>query len=761
MRLSVIKPTLLLAIAAALLSHGLQAGHSQVRVPARSPAAAPLKPVEKYALLVGINEYPFLPADKQLTSCVNDVRMMRDVLVKKFDFKDDDEHIIQLTNKGATRAAILQSFERLIAKVANAREPVVVFHYSGHGSTAVDKNGDEARDNNDPNDKADETIVPHDSRGEGSSIFDILDDEINQLFTALRKRTPHITFIFDSCYSGTAHRDLLPGAEAAEVREVPRDRREQPPQLPLDRIPAAVSAAGDRPEGLISAREGYVAISASRADEVSRPLSHGGALSGALTFYLTRALRDSSPDMSYKELMERVSVSVNTEFPSQHPQVDGDLNQPVFGGTANGTQTRIDVEPEDAKAKLVTIKAGAAGYAVKVGTVAALYGTDGRQLAGPSANPLTARVKSVLIDKSVAELSEEAAIPRGTKAGFISPAFSNANLRVAFKSVGPPPGGNPFGAISRRVDDKAPQSRLIERASTDAAADVFVMLGKFGDAFKDKEGKPFADTSDKRYVAPEAAGQEKPLPRPDEQVYYLAARGDGRPLFGYFVRANDPDAAPRLYNALELYARHRSLKSLINEASPLQGKVGIKVIRVDTVIDFERGGRKVDKLVALPEQNEYNVKQGERYRFVVENRSDVDLYITMADVSNDGKIWVFSCQPKVLKPGEDGGRLPVFEVVRKGESVHIPRNRACVETNIITTRPVGTETFKVIATTSHVDFSFLNEPGVRLRGGVSPLADLLAHSFANLSREISPPPVLVNDWVTTQIDFNISDVSIK
>lgn len=721
---------------------------------------------EKYALLVGINEYPFLPADKQLTSCVNDVKMMRETLVRKFDFKDDDEHILELTDKAATREAILKGFERLIAKLSTNKNAVVVFHFSGHGSTVEDKNGDEARDNNDPKDKLDETLVPYDSRAPGGQVFDIIDDDVNKMFIELKKQTPYVTFIFDQCNSGTANRDLLPGSDSAEIREVPPDnKRPQPEQMSLEKLPAPGSSAGDKPDSLISAREGYVAISASRADEVSRPLSHGGMMSGALTFYLTRALHRSRPDTSYRELMEKVSVSVNIELPNQHPQADGDIDLPIFGGTANESQPLIEVEAAAGKVKVVTIKAGAAGYGVKEGTVVALYGADGRPLNGASNSPLTARIAmgGVTVDRSVAELSEEAVIARGTKADFISPAFSNINLRVAFKSLGAiAPGANPFADIAKKIDEKPVKLKFVERASADATADVFVMLGKFGEAFKDKDGKPFTDRADKRYFAPEERGQEKPLPGLDENVFYLTVRGDGRPLFGYFARPDEPRAAGRIFDVLELYARHRSLKSLVNEASPLRGKVNIRVLRVDAVEDRSSGGRRIDKPpVMLPQQNEYNVNQEERYHFLVENRSNVDLYITMVDISNDGRIVVSSCQPKVLRRAPTGEVLEA-EFVPKGGTLRIPRYKDCRDTNVITARPVGTETFKVIATTSYADFSFLAQPGARLRfiEGISPLADLLARSMGNSDRDLGARSISLTDWVTAQIDFKISDVVV-
>ena len=108
---------------------------------------------KKLALLVGIDDYKYV---SDLRGTVNDVKNMKRLLVESFGFPDDEEHIRVLTDKRATREAIITSIEEhLIAKARS--DSIVVFHYSGHGSQLKDAvRGDEI-------DGWDETIVPHDS----------------------------------------------------------------------------------------------------------------------------------------------------------------------------------------------------------------------------------------------------------------------------------------------------------------------------------------------------------------------------------------------------------------------------------------------------------------------------------------------------------------------------------------------------------------------------------------------------------------------
>jgi hypothetical protein len=97
---------------------------------------------------------------------------------------------------------------------------------------------------------------------------DITDDELNALLHRLTDKTPNVTFIFDSCHSGTAIR----GAGLARTTK-PDDR--PPPQRESISTPAVrgVSEGEDdlRPQ---SAR--YALIWGSTAEELSYELLMDG-----------------------------------------------------------------------------------------------------------------------------------------------------------------------------------------------------------------------------------------------------------------------------------------------------------------------------------------------------------------------------------------------------------------------------------------------------------------------------------------------------
>lgn len=82
----------------------------------------------KLALLVGINQYPKIPA---LKGCLTDVELQRELLIHRFGFQPSD--ILSLTNKQATRQGIENAFVEHLVKQAKPGD-VVVFHFSGYGN---------------------------------------------------------------------------------------------------------------------------------------------------------------------------------------------------------------------------------------------------------------------------------------------------------------------------------------------------------------------------------------------------------------------------------------------------------------------------------------------------------------------------------------------------------------------------------------------------------------------------------------------------
>ncbi|MEH1817839.1 MAG: caspase family protein [Nostoc sp.] len=82
----------------------------------------------KLALLIGINQYPKIPA---LSGCLTDVELQKELLIHRFGFQRSD--ILTLTEEEASRELIEAAFLDHLGKQAKPGD-AIVFHFSGYGS---------------------------------------------------------------------------------------------------------------------------------------------------------------------------------------------------------------------------------------------------------------------------------------------------------------------------------------------------------------------------------------------------------------------------------------------------------------------------------------------------------------------------------------------------------------------------------------------------------------------------------------------------
>lgn len=354
---------------------------------------------KQLALLIGIDDYI---AERDLRGCVNDVERFKSVLIGKFGFTETN--VATLRNAQATRAGIIAAFEDLIQRTQGG--DVVLVHYSGHGSRVQDVSSDE-------DDGWDETIVPHDSRQAG--IFDLSDDEINALMARLTSKTPNVTIVLDSCHSGSATRG---GADVRRIRDDPR--RPPPPQSPTaTRVAEGVDDFRQRDAA-------YVLITGSRPHELSNEFDVDGVRHGALTHFLSNALLAAPPGATYRAVMERVSVQVTNEFPSQHPQLEGAADRVVFGIQKTIAAPYLLAHPEGTAAIL---EAGAV-HGLTVGSELDVYAPGTLDFA--NAKPLArVRVKGGMTGlRSEADIVTGGPIAKAARAVIRTRTYPDSKLRV-------------------------------------------------------------------------------------------------------------------------------------------------------------------------------------------------------------------------------------------------------------------------------------------------------------------------------------------
>ena len=142
----------------------------------------------KRAVLIGINYNNI--NDLKLNGCINDIIVMRNVLVDAYGYNRKD--VTMLRDDGA--GYLLPTRENILGAIASVAELTSVgdemwIHYSGHGTYVRDTDGDEV-------DKYDEVIIPLDYVSNGL----IVDEELK---SKLENVLGHVIITQDCCNSGT------------------------------------------------------------------------------------------------------------------------------------------------------------------------------------------------------------------------------------------------------------------------------------------------------------------------------------------------------------------------------------------------------------------------------------------------------------------------------------------------------------------------------------------------------------------------------
>ena len=247
---------------------------------------------------------------ENLDGALNDVKLMQAVLegLGVTDF-------VILKDQEATADAILSALQHNLVDDAQPGD-VRIFYYSGHGNhvrnQATRERGGE-----------DQTLVPADN---WRDVPDIRDKEISRLLWKAGKKGVKVTFIADSCHSGSLSRGAWNaqgktrsssgrrgGIAAASLREpVANDPPDIDPQTkePID------------PE-----RNGVLTLAAAQSNEEAREIPTEDGPHGAFTWALSHALK--YPNEPMDQILERVAAEMRS---GNVPQ------QPVMGGAGRGTK---------------------------------------------------------------------------------------------------------------------------------------------------------------------------------------------------------------------------------------------------------------------------------------------------------------------------------------------------------------------------------------------------------------------------------------
>lgn len=678
------------------------------------------KDLPRFLLQVGINKYKYA---RQLKGAENDIKDLHDVLQKRFSTERQKWQTVQLVDEQATHAAIERAFKTHL--IENARKnpgAIVVFHYSGHGSQITDVNGDET-------DGRDETLVPIDSRDPQKKGFDITDDKLNEWFQVLSRYTSNITFILDSCHSGTGTRSN------DATRNVEMDAGMQSKQNGVNNSEA--KSQSDFPNAdVLRANNNYVTISAALAGETASEIqvTQGATIKhyGALTYYLVEALKYAAPETTYRQLMERVSVAVSQRKP-QNPQAEGDIGKAVFGGTASTEEPFIKIKQIDGKK--IIIEAGEA-QGVKKGAPLAIYSPDRKEapiLKGEKGKLAIATVTKVYALTAEAEVSgENDKITKEARVKLVAPNFGFEPLKVLDDAASPDKSSSLPEDLSEQLSEKN-LAKIVRIGQTEKSG-VPKNDGNLLTIKRSPFGKAFGGANLK-------SGETQKQISETEEIFYLDQNADEKPDFGFFVKTNDAQAAETLADALEKIAVQHNLRSLSNNAAPpeIAGKIKLTVLAVEVI----KEGEKVKDIASVKElpsnTTDYSFDQNSYFQIKIENTSKIPLYVTLFDLSANGKI-------EIMYPPESAR-----EALDSGKSIVSPI--------YVTTAPAGSETIKAVAVTSYADFRVLTQTEIAQRSAASapsPIGWLMKKAFGKPTRGLIEEPNL-DSWTTTSINFRIGE----
>ncbi len=249
----------------------------------------------------------------------------------------------------------------------------------------------------------DEALVPLDIGNPNTQY--LRDIELHTLIQNLVDKGVVLTVVFDCCHSGGATRALTQGTNGARARGIGRTdmtvRPLQPIVAPVAELATAWNATAGATRSLKPASgwllepSGYTFLAACRANESAYEFPFSGAESnGALTYWMLDTLRSAGPNLSYKQLHDRVLAKVHSQFALQTPMLQGEGDVRVFGVERIPAQYAVPVLQVNAARDVVQLNAGEV-QGIKAGARFAIYPLGSADLSDPAASIAEVEVTDV------------------------------------------------------------------------------------------------------------------------------------------------------------------------------------------------------------------------------------------------------------------------------------------------------------------------------------------------------------------------------
>lgn len=375
-------------------------------------AGTPCVGASRRAVLIGINQYnppgqvsagpakkspnrkSLLSGDERhwqyhdLEGAVNDVNLIEGLLLAP-DFGFQPTDIVKLiTPEKTTADEILTTLRRELVDTASKGDIRFVY-YSGHGNFI--KNAALARKNPNTLNEFDQTIVPSDH---WQGAVDVRDKELSQILFDAAKKGVTVTFIADSCHSGSLTRGPAnprgrsrsnSGASITFAEPVVDD----PPQIDKS------TGKEINPED-----EGVLTVAAAQENQEALELwGENGGTHGGMTTALVRAIREEGPHASMEHIFERMS---------NYMQAANLVQTPVLGGKGRADKDLLGQPARQEPFSILVKEVRGDEAQLRGGEAVGLYpGSELRRISGgrPSQPATLVIEKSLGLSESAAKIS--------------------------------------------------------------------------------------------------------------------------------------------------------------------------------------------------------------------------------------------------------------------------------------------------------------------------------------------------------------------
>ncbi|WP_075589862.1 caspase family protein [Labilibacter marinus] len=613
----------------------------------------------KHALIIAIGDYP---AEGKWTkiSSGNDIDLIKGSLEFQ-GFKD--ENISILKDKQGTKKGIKEAFSKLRSSVQPG--DVVVIHFSGHGQQIED-------DTNDEIDGYDESIIPYDAQRifrkgiyEGENHF--RDDELGEELSLIAMKlgaNGNLVTIFDACHSGTATRGT---AKARGTFHVFEEKAQKLKGDDVNKKSGMLESKGTS-RGMIEELAPMVLISGASDKELNYEYSDDKGMSyGSLSYAFSKALKSADENYTYKALFEDIKREMNVIAPHQTPQLEGEIDQQLFGGDIVEQKPFFTME-EWIDEKTLVLGAGNLN-GLNDGTIVGLYPGNTQNTEG-----VNSIVKGKVVNSSMLECDV-----------ILEKPLSKAEANKSWIFIEQ----NNFGGMSKKIcikgieKNKKIHSEIVEIVSSIPTIAVDSTNPDLYVEFNDEMSSVFVYTSD------------------DQLIY------------NQVINYNLDNPAKEITDEIKNYIQGDMVRGLDMRDESLKVTFEIIPIKVEKVGRYYKEVERFD-LNSKIDDGQYIFKDGDVFKLKITNHGSRNAYFQIVDIKPDHKV-------DVLVPNEK--QTPTEFMIKANSTLEL-------NSMFLFEKPFGNEMFKLVATKYPINLnSIITSRGKKARTSENPLEQIMQNSF--------------------------------